>query len=117
MAKAFTLFRILRISSVSSRLGCRSCWRSSWVKSPLRLPGFSEASCPGEAAKKATDQQLKKSAKELGMPDMDKSLDALADRSWARNQDIRQNIKAEKEAAKEAKTVVNKAEPEKSAKR
>ena len=60
---------------------------------------------------------LKKSAKELGMPDMDKSLDALADRSWARNQDIRQNIRAEKDAAKEAKTTVNKAEPEKSVKR
>ena len=60
---------------------------------------------------------LKKSAKELGMPDMDKSLDALAERSWARNQDIRQNIKAEKAAAKDAKTVENKPEPKPSAKR
>ncbi|MGB7815569.1 MAG: hypothetical protein WBL28_04375 [Methylotenera sp.] len=60
---------------------------------------------------------LKKSAKELGMPDMEKSLDALAERSWARNQDIRQNIKAEKAAAKDAKTVENKPEPKPSAKR
>ncbi len=60
---------------------------------------------------------LKKSAKELGMPDLDKSLDALAERSWARNQDIRQSIKAEKTAAKEAKTVESKPESKSSVKR
>jgi phage/plasmid primase-like uncharacterized protein len=47
---------------------------------------------------------LKKSAKELNMPDMDNALDSLAGRSWARNQDIRKEIKADKDAAKEAKT-------------
>lgn len=51
------------------------------------------------------------------MLDMEKSLDALAERSWARNQDIRQNIKAEKAAVKDAKMVDNKPEPKSSAKR
>lgn len=46
---------------------------------------------------------LKKSAKELGMPDMDKQLDVLADRSWARNQEIRKEKQAEKTAIKESK--------------
>lgn len=47
---------------------------------------------------------LKKSAKELGLSDMDNVLDTLAGRSWARNQEVRKNIKDEKTAAKEAKT-------------
>ncbi len=47
---------------------------------------------------------LKKSAKELNMPDMDNVLDSLAGRSWARNQDIRKEMKADKDAAKEVKT-------------
>lgn len=46
---------------------------------------------------------LKKSAKELNMPNMDNVLDSLAGRSWERNQEIRKHIKDEKVAAKEAK--------------
>lgn len=53
---------------------------------------------------------LKKSAKELDLPDMDAVLDKLSDRSWARNQEIRKEIKADKTAAKEAKSV-DKSEP------
>lgn len=58
---------------------------------------------------------LKKSAKELNIPEMDAVLDSLAGRSWERNQEIRKHIKDEKVAAKEAKAANTPATPQQKA--